>query len=161
MTEIVDLSILNNLDGVPLSLERLANAYKVLHPTEDSILKGVSILQGSENRQANSHSAILSLSYENGNQNLLFVKKIAARALHTKPWADKRRSLVYARTELRFYREFASFLLSKGVLLPKVADIDDNLDELLGNTTVAAISVEPSEQALYTGQIKIDDKNVK
>ena len=71
-----------------------------------------------------------------------------------RPWADRRRTLAYARTEARFYEEFAADaalapqLARMGVRLPKLALSDNRMDVLLGDAAVhEAAGEEPSAEA--------------
>lgn len=62
--------------------------------------------------QANAEGNRILVSYEDDKEpekqkkEEIFVKQIVAGQYHKKKWADLRRTLLYARTEVRFYKEF-------------------------------------------------------
>ncbi|KAK3279066.1 hypothetical protein CYMTET_13031 [Cymbomonas tetramitiformis] len=112
----------------------------------------VEVLPGSENKFPTSHSAVLSLSLLDDSSNLsrtLFIKKVTAAAMAHKPWADRRRTLAYIRTEMRFYQEFAEALASRaGVRIPR-AGITRGRLEALGDSEVGdPAGEEPAQEVL-------------
>jgi len=129
--------ILLGLDGAPLGLPFLSKALTELDGRGRAVTS-VEVVSGSEKNFPTSHSAILSLSCGDGGASTpLFVKKVSAEAMKHKAWQDRRRTLAYSRTEMRFYREFASTLSARGVCLPRLAATMDLLGPLLGNSEVA------------------------
>ena len=127
-------SILHGLDAEPLSPELLAEAVAVLAVlgrgggSKDHVGAGsVEVVPGTENT-GSVPSALLRVTTASGSQHAVFLKKITAVAMAKKAWADRRRTLAYARTECRFYREFASELLARGVRLPAAVAIDERLE---------------------------------
>eukprot|EP01052_Picozoa_sp_SAG31_P021190 SAG31_NODE_1626_length_7710_cov_28.409933_5_plen_432_part_00 len=138
--------ILCGLDGAPLSVELLSRALSDLLPGQPQEIQGVSVAAGTETVTGCSRSAVLDLSLSDGSDTRqLFIKKV--RHAPGRAWADRRRTLCYARTELRFYSEFAPMLVRKGVRLPRMVCAVDRLD-VLGDTAVsdpAGDEPEPSK----------------
>ncbi|KAH8080988.1 phosphotransferase-like protein [Aureococcus anophagefferens] len=118
--------IRHGLDGAPHA--RVLEALRALGPVADGASVAATTV-ADELKQPNSHSAVLRLELSDGAAREVFVKKVTARHLAHKPWADRRRSLAYARCELRFYREFAPGL---DVGTPRVALLEDAGLEDLG-----------------------------
>ena len=117
-------SITAGLDGEPHA--RVLEALGALEAVA-SEARVVGTVVEDELKQPNSHSAVLRVALSDGSERRVFVKKVAASHLAHKPWADRRRSLGYARCELRFYREFAPGL---DVGVPRVALLEDGLAAL-------------------------------
>lgn len=139
--------ILCGLDGKPVCLELLSSAV-------GQKVTSIEVVPGSENKFPTSHSAILSLSGEDGRTlRKLFVKKVSAEAMKHKAWADRRRTLAYSRTEMRFYKEFAPELVARGVNVPRLAATVDCLGPLLGEDSAVADPPgdEPPEEVLNQG----------
>jgi len=138
-------SILCGLDGDPLSHELLLAALEALGGGQGSGIT-VSVVPGSENKFPTSHSAILSLMSKDSGApaSQLFVKKVSAEAMKHKQWADRRRTLAYSRTEMRFYTEFAPHLVACGVRVPRLAATVDRLGPLLGEDS--AVSDPPGDE---------------
>jgi hypothetical protein len=143
------------LDGEPISPARMSEALAMLDDTNPSqTVTVVDIVPGTECRQGNANSVVLSLSLSNTDATAtLFLKKVSPQAFGDKSWTDLRRTLAYARTEVRFYREFATRLRTKGVKIPRCALIDERLELLLGNSEVVAPpdETEPSVELLHAG----------
>jgi hypothetical protein len=129
--------LLNGLDGTPHSPAALAQAVAALGGAH-AVVSSVAVVEGTENLFPTSHSAVLSLGTASGGApQPLFLKKVTAAAMAHKPWADRRRTLAYIRTELRFYGEFGAMLRERGVPLPRAALLDGQL-AALGETEVAS-----------------------
>ncbi len=63
--------------------------------------------------QANAEGFGVLVNGVNGNSTQLFVKRVEADKYSHKPWADLRRTLLYARTEARFYSDILPLLRAK------------------------------------------------
>ena len=150
--------LLCGLDGLPLTLLQLTDAARKLDP---SLAEALAVDVLSESRQPGSHSGVIQLWFEHTDTPFpLFIKKVTARAMAHKPWADRRRTLAYARTENRFYLEFvngysrrgdylAAQLERAGVHTPRIALVDDRLQEVLGDAPVhETAGDEPSPSSL-------------
>jgi hypothetical protein len=137
--QMADDDILCGLDGKPVGFELLSSAVEALGGAVGQVT-GVEVVPGSENKFPTSHSAILSLSGAGGStpSTKIFVKKVSAEAMKHKAWADRRRTLAYSRTEMRFYKEFAPKLVARGVHLPRLAATIDRLGPLLGEGSAVA-----------------------
>ena len=98
-------TLFSDAAGAPLPLDELRQR-AVLDSCE------LEIVQGSELKQAGSHTALL-----RSGSKTIFVKKATAEMV-SKQWNDRRRVLLYIRNELRFYAEFAGDLQSRGVDVP-------------------------------------------
>mmetsp|Transcript_42738 Transcript_42738/g.72926 ORF Transcript_42738/g.72926 Transcript_42738/m.72926 type:complete len:491 (-) Transcript_42738:881-2353(-) len=93
----------------------------------------------------------------------LFIKRVMASSYTHKTWTDMRRTLVYLRTEVRFYNEIVPLLLagdSSGVLqkyLPKVHHADYNLNGLVPedspSTDAKQLSPFPSNDEQAKGEL--------
>ena len=140
--------IRHGLDGAPHA--RVLEALRALGPVADGASVAATTV-ADELKQPNSHSAVLRLELSDGAAREVFVKKVTARHLAHKPWADRRRSLAYARCELRFYREFAPGL---DVGTPRVALLeDDGLDEL-GDAEPPAAALETCGAVMWLGPVR-------
>ena len=135
----------------------LSSALSSLHPSDfpaqhggAAYVTGATVVPGSENRFPTSHSGLLRLDVNDDcDAPLLFLKRVTARAMAHKTWFDRRKTLVYARTELRFYTEFAPALVKAGgVRLPRLAAAESRLENALGDTEVAA---RPGEEEAGRG----------
>lgn len=106
--------------------------------------------------QANAVGYKVQLEYDHENDNdagrklpkYAFVKQVIAnRYVRTKKdWTDLRRTLLYARTEGRWYRDFAPRLSRCSSYLPAVYSADYNLDGWIDeseNATATAASANP------------------
>ena len=141
-------SILCGLDGAtPVSCEALTHALAVLREDEASPLLVDGVDVALECSGSGGHSAVLNLAAA-GEQHSLFMKKITAAAMAQRPWADRRRSLAYARTEVRFYQEFAPRLRSSSCRIPRVASIEAQLEALGEGEVSAAAGEEPTDEQL-------------
>jgi hypothetical protein len=100
----------------------------------------IAVVAGSVLRQPTSHSAVLRATFANGTPPCtVFLKKVTATAMAQKPWADRRRTLAYARTEARFYEEFVPELRKRGLTLPHCAHTVQLL-QALGDSEVRDVS---------------------
>lgn len=144
-------TLLTGVDGAPLSLDVLSRAVICLFPGADLPVRSVEIAEGTELKQPSSHSATLQCECDTGGHDV-FMKKCTAAALAHKPWADRRRTLMYIRNEMRFYNEFASELHSRGVGLPRVGLLQGSLAPALGvdEEVSAAPGDEPTAADLAT-----------
>mmetsp|Transcript_16145 Transcript_16145/g.50748 ORF Transcript_16145/g.50748 Transcript_16145/m.50748 type:complete len:389 (-) Transcript_16145:136-1302(-) len=135
------------LDGQPLSNDLLSDA---LRAVTGERAPAVTSAQASECSGAGGLSAVLSLSAGGtAEAQSLFVKKISAEALSKSAWPDRRRNLAYARTEARFYTEFAPELAAAGCRVPKVGLVVADLSALGEDSEVIGpAGDEPSEEAL-------------
>lgn len=168
--------LLEGLDGGALSLEfleaglhNLERNHYPLAPSASSppnpplTVTGVGIIDGSENRFPTSHSGMLRLTLQSSSspsvsEATVFLKKVTAAAMAHKKWFDRRKTLVYARTEIRFYEEFAPLLAdaraggpvdTRTVRVPRLAAVDSRLDKALGDTEVSGpAGEEPSAERL-------------
>jgi hypothetical protein len=104
---------------------------------------GITVVAGTEERQSSSHTAVLQFGATAGTR--IFVKKVTNAMLATKGWPDRYRALKYILVECNFYKEFAPTLASRGVRLPKVALVEENLSAL---EKEGAATLEPSELEL-------------
>ena len=153
MTGPVDSSLLDGLDGAALPLPLLTSVLQSLDSTSHGEVVAVEI--ESDILQPGSHSGVLRLSLVDGAASRVFIKKITARhaPMAERPWPDRRRTLAYARTESRFYQEFAADgqlaqrLARMGVRLPRLGLSDNRLDAILGNTALHDVAGdEPSPE---------------
>ena len=112
-------------------------------------IEGAEIVACTENRFPTAHSGVVAVvikvehrgsdqaaSPPTSTTMRLFLKKVTARAMAHKKWFDRRKTLSYARTEARFYQEFAPWidrLWPKLKLLPRLGAVDglDSLDKVL------------------------------
>jgi hypothetical protein len=145
--------LLRGVDGKAITFPQLAEVLQSLEGTKKEV---VSVRVTSELLQPGSHSGVLHLTIDGGETSTLFLKKIAAthEPLAQRPWPDRRRTLAYARTEARFYEEFAADeelaarLARLRVRLPRLALSDNTLDVVLGDAAVhEAAGDEPSAEA--------------
>ena len=79
----------------------------------------------------------------------LFLKRVLATAYKHKSWTDMRRTLMYLRTEVRFYNEFVPLLhaadSSLADMIPKCHHADYNLDGLVDeNSPSVDVNALPS-----------------
>ena len=133
--------LLRSLDGTTTALPQLSSALRALGE-EAADVSDVAI--ESEVLQPGSHSGVLRCSAANGDCRRLFLKKVTAdhAPMAQRPWSDRRRTLAYARTEARFYQEFAADasyaarLARMGVRLPRLGLSDIRMDQLLGDAAV-------------------------
>lgn len=154
--------LLVGLDGEPLSTEVVAQALCKLdgqphtHCASASTVVGISV--ASSTQTGASHSGVLRVSLSAGPADgaasrLLFIKKVSASAMAHKPWGALRRNLGYARTESRFYLEFAHLLSHSGLLTPRLAHAELRLNTLLGDGPLDAASTSetPPESTKLEG----------
>ena len=143
------------LDGEPLSTAQLSAALQTLDATAPDV---TSVEVVSDVIQPGSRTGVLKLG-TSAEPRQIFVKKVAAthEGMANRPWADRRRTLAYARTEQRFYEEFvadpalAPRFAATGVSLPKLCGSENKLDALLGDDPVHALSAEePSAEVQQT-----------
>ena len=133
--QLPDDELLVGLDGTEISLAQLSTALRALSSGSGEAT-AVEIV--CDIVQPGAHSGILKLSLADGAERLLFLKKVTAASMAHKAWADRRRTLAYARTEARFYGEFvadahvAERLARCGVRVPQVGLSDNRLDGVLG-----------------------------
>lgn len=89
-----------------------------------------------------------SCAHEEVEETELFLKTVAAPAYSHKSWTDLRRTLVYLRTEVRFYNEIVPLLLAtNGALqnyLPRVYHAECNLQGLVPEDSPATDAAQPS-----------------
>jgi hypothetical protein len=140
--------LLRGLDGEPISTAALANALSALDGRQ---AVEVADVQADECSGAGGTSAVLSLTLagEAHETRQLFLKKVTAAALVKKAWADRRRSLAYGRTEVRFYTEFAAALSARGCRLPRVGAIVSDFAALGEDSEVTTpAGDEPPPEAL-------------
>lgn len=147
-------------DESPIPLEQFTAAVRGLDGDGD-LAQVSSVEVVSSVVQPGSHSGVLRLGLSNSepSNRLLFLKKVAAASVGPgRPWPDRRRTLAYARTEMRFFSEFVADpeigdrLTRAGVRIPRLALSDNQLDEVLGESPVhAAASEEPSPSTLRDG----------
>ncbi|KAH8053544.1 phosphotransferase-like protein [Aureococcus anophagefferens] len=140
--------IRHGLDGAPHA--RVLEALRALGPVADGASVAATTV-ADELKQPNSHSAVLRLELSDGAAREVFVKKVTARHLAHKPWADRRRSLAYARCELRFYREFAPGL---DVGTPRVALLEDAGLEDLGDAEPPAAALETCGAVMWLETVR-------
>ena len=142
--------LLTSLDGRAIATSQLSSVLDALDGF-DSSSRVVSVEIASEVLQPGSHSGVLRLSPEGGGApRSVFLKKITAThaPMAQRPWHDRRKTLAYARTESRFYQEFAPELARRGVRLPKLGLSDNRLDTVLGDAAVHdAAGDEPGSEA--------------
>lgn len=148
-------NLLLDLDGRDIELPVFSNVLRALDGGGDRQVAGVSI--ANEVMQPGSHSGVLRLAVlDNATPQAVFLKKITGthEPMAQRPWPDRRRTLAYARTEARFYKEFAADaeiaerLARLGVRLPKCALSDIRLEGVLGDAAVhEAAGDEPSPEA--------------
>ena len=145
--------LLCGLDGSPIPLSELSDAASALVGNAVDVVR---VQCTSEYLQPGSHSGVLQVSLADDSVREIFLKKITAnhRPMAERPWPDRRRTLAYARTEARFYQEFAADpeisqrLESLGVRMPRLAKSDNRLDGVLGGAAVhEAAGEEPSAAA--------------
>eukprot|EP00961_Rhodomonas_salina_P259268 3503205-Rhodomonas_salina.1 len=98
-------NILCGLDGEPIGYTTFSEALARVEGSTSSEVTGVEII--TENFFPTSQTAVLKLQCGDAGEKKLFVKKVSALAMAHKPWTDRRRTLAYSRTEMRFYNEFA------------------------------------------------------
>lgn len=136
--------LLCGVDGNDFTFALYADVLKVLDDGETEH-KVVGAETESEALQPGSHSGIVRLSLaDSAAPRNVFLKKITAKhaPMVQRPWADRRRTLAYARTEARFYQEFASDediaarLAQLGVRLPRLGLSENSLDAVLGDSAV-------------------------
>jgi len=93
----------------------------------------------------------------------LFVKRVQASSYPHKPWSDLRRTLLYARTEARFYTEFLPLLQSptppstedngsERIIAPRCHFAAYNLDGLVGED-------EPTDAPIVAAGTVIDGQD--
>ena len=114
--------LLTGLDGHAIATSQLSSVLDALDGMESSNSVG-SVEVTSDVLQPGSHSGVLRLSPEGGGApRSVFLKKITAThpPMAQRPWHDRRKTLAYARTESRFYQEFAPEVAQRGVRLPKL-----------------------------------------
>ncbi|KAH8072646.1 phosphotransferase-like protein [Aureococcus anophagefferens] len=140
--------IRHGLDGAPHA--RVLEALRALGPVADGASVAATTV-ADELKQPNSHSAVLRLTLSDGAAREVFVKKVTARHLAHKPWADRRRSLAYVRCELRFYREFAPGL---DVGTPRVALLEDAGLEDLGDAEPPAAALETCGAVMWLETVR-------
>ena len=123
--------LLVGVGGAPVTLETLGRAARALGSASDAV--AVEVV--SENRYPGSHSGVVRVAFADASapSRLLFIKKVTP-AYVDRPWPDCRRTLAYARTEARFYDEFApaGSALAAAARAPRLALSDNRLDALLG-----------------------------
>lgn len=150
--------LLIGLDGAAITLPELTKALRGLEENNGAEVVGVDV--ESDIVQPGSHTGMLRYHLTNGETCSLFLKKVFPkhRAMADRPWSDRRRTLAYARTETRFYQEFAadaSFaaaLARTGVRVPRLAQSDNRLEALLGETAVhEPAGEEPPPEVLAHG----------
>ena len=142
-------NIRHDLAGADFTTARVSSSLQSLDALPDGLeVSPNSVSVENELKQPNSHTAVLRWSLSDNTTRALFVKKVTAGALAHKPWPDRRRSLLYARCETRFYAEFAPTL---NISTPKVAMIEDG-SQALGDAQlgVGEGGPEPSASALAT-----------
>lgn len=140
--------LLCGLDGAAISTGALSQAIRALDPQSAAVID-VELVDGSETQTGASHSGVLRLSLKaDASQKMLFIKKVAAAAMAHKAWPDLRRNLAYARTEARFYLEFAQELTGARVRLPRCAAVDVQLADLLGDSLESSATAEEPAEAL-------------
>ncbi|KAL1521591.1 hypothetical protein AB1Y20_021250 [Prymnesium parvum] len=141
--------LLRAVDDSRITTEQLTAALRVLGQCDTAEVVAVDVV--SENRYPGSLSGVLRLSLSDHSvPRRIFVKKVTPQYVG-RPWPATRRTLAYARTESRFYQEFATDDRVVGdferlrVSLPRLAISDCNLEVLLGNEPVHAdAGPEPS-----------------
>jgi hypothetical protein len=141
------------IDGLPVPSSTLAAIVNALAPdgahvrSEELI---ADVVSGSERKYPTSHSCVLEIKQGSQLRVLAFMKIVRAEAMQSKAWPDLRRTLAFIRTELRFYREFAPILISRGVHIPKVAFLEEVLQAALEESEVVESlqSEEPSPESL-------------
>uniref|UniRef100_A0A7S4J0A3 Aminoglycoside phosphotransferase domain-containing protein n=1 Tax=Odontella aurita TaxID=265563 RepID=A0A7S4J0A3_9STRA len=78
----------------------------------------------------------------------LFLKRVTASSYAHKSWTDMRRTMVYLRTEVRFYNEIAPLLVESSSTLQKYLPVvhhsDYNLDGLVPEDSPATDAKQPS-----------------
>jgi len=102
--------------------------------------------------QANAEGRRILVTYKNdnmdaqtSNQEELFVKQIVATHYLHKSWADLRRTLSYARTEVRFYKDFAPQF--KEIFTPKCLHAEITLaDVMKEDESVTDVNHDPPDQ---------------
>mmetsp|Transcript_24413 Transcript_24413/g.75283 ORF Transcript_24413/g.75283 Transcript_24413/m.75283 type:complete len:285 (+) Transcript_24413:897-1751(+) len=140
-------SVAVGLDGRTHKGDELAAALRALDPLTpvdgcDKFCRAVDGLA-----QPNSLTGILEVADLDGNVTRLFLKKVTAAAMAHKGWNDRRRSLLYARNELRIYREFPE-LAARGVGHPRVLRLTDGLSALDEERLGGDVGAEPPTEAL-------------
>ena len=149
--------LLTGLDGHAIATSQLASVLDTLDGVESS--NSVSSVEvTSDLLQPGSHSGVLRISTEGGGApRSVFLKKITAThaPMAQRSWHDRRKTLAYARTESRFYQEFAPEVARRGVRMPKLGLSDNRLDSVLGDAAVHdAAGDEPgSEVQLAAGAL--------
>uniref|UniRef100_A0A6S8A469 Uncharacterized protein n=1 Tax=Aplanochytrium stocchinoi TaxID=215587 RepID=A0A6S8A469_9STRA len=146
------MELLKSFDGSAIDLGTLQEAYDTLNLETESTGKyivDVELVPGTENCQSTAHSGILRLTASDGNTTEVFLKKVTASASQKREWNDRRRYLVYARTEARFYEEFSHILKHRNVPIPTLATSKKNLDSVLGDSELSGpVNEEPEAKIL-------------
>ena len=90
----------------------------------------------------------------------LFVKSVEASKYSHKPWGDLRRTLLYSRTEARFYSDILPLLKesSDWAIAPKCHLAESFLDELIGEEESASAKPTPDDEE-NNNDPKYDDKD--
>ena len=100
--------LLCDLDGAATSNEKISTVLSSLANLECTV---DGIETESELLQPGSHTGVLRVTMANeAKPRRVFLKKVTAKhaPMAQRPWPDRRRTLAYARTEMRFYQEFAA-----------------------------------------------------
>jgi len=130
--------ILEDISGDHVTCERLSSALR-------RGVRSVEVVEGTERRWPQSHSAKLRLTVEESESEgtmELFLKKVVARYLPEQPLDDLRRDLLSNRVEARFYSEFVPILSARGLRLLKAAFVDEQLAALDEHPASAAAEQE-------------------
>lgn len=97
--------------------------------------------------QANAEGQRVLVQSPSGKEDV-FVKCVDASQYSSKSWPDFRRTLMYLRTEVRFYKEIVPDLQERGLnVTPRIFHADYNLDGLIDEEEKATAQgiMEPSE----------------
>lgn len=114
----------------------------------------VKIVSGSEVFQSNSQSMVLKIAYTGcESPEFLFMKRVSAMLPGAvgRPWFDRRRTLTFGRTEMRFYRDFPPVLEERGVVVPHCAGVNDQLQALFGGVEALELNTPPEDLLRNSG----------
>ena len=117
---------------------------------------GVKQANAEGSRILSRHSSSMSEKYDDNDdcpvlETELFLKRVAAKAYAHKSWTDMRRTLVYLRTEVRFYNEIVPLLLASNDnddmlrhQIPKCFHAQYDLSGLIDESSLTTDAKQPS-----------------
>mmetsp|Transcript_24838 Transcript_24838/g.28719 ORF Transcript_24838/g.28719 Transcript_24838/m.28719 type:complete len:441 (-) Transcript_24838:29-1351(-) len=114
--------------------------------------------------QANAEGFCIEISGEHNSNNKLFVKCVEASKYAHKPWGDLRRTLLYSRTEARFYSDILPLLKENSSSSWKIAPdcylAESVLHDLIGEEESAAAKVVTGDGQDHEPKYDTSEKSV-